>query len=225
MAKILLLEDESELREEVSEYLRSQSHHVTEVSSVRQFLQFFPHEQSDILLIDRGLPDGDGLELVQELRLKGHRCGIVVFTARDSSQDRLSGYLTGADHYITKPIRLVELGAIINAMAWRLAPVTRWSLDNAAGCLLSPSGIRIKLTSQEMQFLHIVGKQAPKPITRQAIAQAIGKDLSHYDVRNLDALVMRLRKKVAQLTLESLPLHTHHGAGYSTAENWALDRI
>ena len=225
MPKILLLEDESELREEVAEFLSDMGHEVTEVASIRQFRQFFPSAVYDVVVIDRGLPDGDGMDLVEDLRQGGHRCGIVVFTARDSALDRVQGYQSGADHYVTKPIRMDEFGAVIQALMWRIKPPGHWWIEGGEGHLVSPHGNRIKLTSQERMFLEVLGQSAPRTLTRHQIATALGKDLSQYDTRSMDALVMRLRKKVAEQTQESLPIRTHHGSGYSSPGNLRDRRI
>lgn len=216
MVKVLLLEDEQALREEMSDYLRGQGFDLTDVGSIRQFRQFFFSATYDLVVIDRMLPDGDGLELVSELREEGHRCGILVLTARDSSQDRIGGYRSGADHYITKPVRLDELAAVIQSMAWRILPSENWWLESFTASLVSPKSVKIKLTSQEFQFLETLGNISPKPLSRNQIAVALGKDLTSYDPRSLDAMVMRLRKKVSEHTEEVLPLRTHHGSGYSS---------
>lgn len=219
MVKVLLLEDEQALREEVADYLRSQGYEVTEVGTIRQFRQFFTRGNFELVMLDRMLPDGDGLELVTELREEGQRCGIIVLTARDASQDRIGGYRSGADHYITKPVRMEELAAIIQSMAWRVLPNENWWLDAPSCSLVSPRSIKTKLTAQEFLFLETLGKTSPKTLNRHQIAQALGKDLSSYDPRSLDAMVMRLRKKVAEQTNEILPLRTHHGSGYSSPVN------
>ncbi|MFY8103377.1 MAG: response regulator transcription factor, partial [Ramlibacter sp.] len=122
MAHILLLDDEGELREEVGDFLRAAGHVVDEAGSIRQFRQYVPGRSYDVLIVDRALPDGEGLELVAELRGEGVRSGIVLFTARDASRDRITGYESGADHYLTKPIRLDELAAVVGALARRVAP-------------------------------------------------------------------------------------------------------
>ena len=144
MVKVLLLEDEQALREEIADYLRAQGFDITEVGSIRQFQQFFQTAAYDMVVIDRMLPDGDGLDLVAELREAGHRCGILVLTARDASQDRVGGYLNGADHYIAKPVRMDELSAIIQAMMWRLQPPENWWLESLNSALVSPRAIKIK---------------------------------------------------------------------------------
>ena len=219
MVKVLLLEDEIALREEVADYLRAQSYDVTEVGTIRQFRQFFSRGNYELVMLDRMLPDGDGLDLISELREEGHRCGIIVLTARDASQDRIRGYRTGADHYITKPVRMEELSAIIQSMVWRVLPSENWWLEALSCTLVSPRSIKIKLTAQEFLFLETLRRTSPKALSRHQIAQALGKDLSSYDPRSLDAMVMRLRKKVSELTDEAMPLRTHHGSGYSSPVN------
>jgi DNA-binding response OmpR family regulator len=149
MAQILLLDDESELREEVGDFLRTAGHSVDEAGSIRQFRRYVPSRAYDVLVIDRALPDGEGLELVAELRAEGLRSGIVVFTARDASRDRIIGYESGADHYLTKPIRLDELAAVVNALARRVAPRAGWRLDSSEWSLWSPDGAPVRLTAQE----------------------------------------------------------------------------
>lgn len=219
MAQILLLDDESELREEIADYLRGLHHDVQEVARIRQFRQFFPLKVYDIVIIDRMLPDGDGLDLVSELLAQGARCGIVLFTARDASTERILGYKNGADHYLTKPIRLAELAAVIDALARRiLVPVT-WRLNNSDWALITPEKEVIKLTAQEHGFLHALATVNKKTLSRRKIVDLLGKDMTSYDPRNLDALVLRLCKKVAEISPTALPLKTVHGAGYALSQD------
>lgn len=213
-----MLDDERELREEVSTYIRGLGYAVTEVGSIKQFHQFFATDHFDVLLLDRMLPDGDGLDLVGELRSVNIRCGIIMFTARDATKDRIEGFRTGADHYISKPVRLEELGAMIKVLAWRLSSPDEWRLDQSQWMLYEPNGGQIKLTSQEFEFLKILSKYPNKSVPRSLILEQMGKDPEHYDPRNLDALVLRLRKKIEDAASAAFPLKTVHGVGYSIAK-------
>lgn len=214
MCRILLLDDEVDLREEVADSLRQRGHEVVEIGSVRQFYQFFHPERFDILMMDRMLPDGDGLDLVEEVRRNGARCGIVIFTALDSTRDRIQGYENGADHYATKPIRIEELLAVLGSLSWRVAVPRNWRLDVACWRLTAPDGASIELTALEHGFLMSLARHPGEVRSRRQLLDAIGKDLASYDPRNLDALVLRLRKKVASATDLPLPLKTAHGMGY-----------
>jgi DNA-binding response OmpR family regulator len=218
MMNILLLDDEVDLREEVAHYLRARHYNVTEVGSIRQFRQYFSTQTCDIAIIDGMLPDGDGLELVAELREQNHRCGIVMFTARDGSKDRINGYRSGVDHYITKPVRLEELAAVIQALAWRVQGQATWRLEASDWLLKTPQDDCIRLTSMEHGFLLALLKRPEKVLSRRHIVDALGKDAVSYDERNLDALILRLRKKVSEVTQEPLPVKTVHGQGYAVTQ-------
>lgn len=218
MAQILLLDDEGELREEVAYALRAAKHEVVEVATCQQFLKFFAQRSYDVVIVDRMLPDGDGLDLVNDLRSKGSRCGVVVFTAKVEKKDRLDGFQRGVDHYLAKPLSLDELRAVVDALAWRVKPQTVWQLDAITWILKSPESIDIRLTAQEFNFLSALNKVAPKVLSRLQLLEFMGKDFASYDLRNLDALVLRLRKKVMEQTLEVMPLKTVHGKGYALTE-------
>ncbi len=218
MAHLLLLDDESELREEIADFLRGAGHEVDEAGSLRQFHQQFSADRHHIAVIDRALPDGDGLELVGELRRQDVRCGIVVFTARDGSQDRIQGYQNGADHYLTKPIRLEELAAVVQALAWRVAPGQNWRLHPAEWTLMTPEQQPVRLTALEHGLLQALARSPSRSLTRRQIVEGLGKDMASYDPRNLDALVLRLRRKVSETSSVPLPLRAVHGTGYALTQ-------
>ena len=128
MANVILLDDEEDIRVEFAAFLQSMGHEVQTAGSIKQFLALFLTHPPDLALIDRNLPDGDGLELVKSLREQGVRCGVIMFTARDATQDRIDGFRTGVDHYLTKPVRLQELAAVMQSLTWdcNLPPVGVW---------------------------------------------------------------------------------------------------
>jgi DNA-binding response OmpR family regulator len=218
MAHLFLLDDEADLREEVADFLRVVGHRVTEVGSLGEFRARHQQERCEIALIDRLLPDGDGLELVDELRRKHADCGLIVLTARDASVERVSGYQHGADHYVTKPVNLDLLAAIVGALGRRLPPQGRWELLPGRWCLLCPSGRSVALTAQEFSFLAALARSEMQVLTRKKILIAIGKDYLSYDPRSLDALLLRLRRKVLAAGGGELPIKTVHGVGYVLSE-------
>ncbi len=215
MVKILLLDDEVDLRVEVADFLRGIGYLVTEVGSIRQFYQFFQADKFDVLLLDRLLPDGDALDLVKEIREKGSRIGIVMFTAMDSTKDRIDGFQFGADHYVSKPVRMEELSGLIRVLSWRVSGPNSWLLSTSNWALSTPDNAVISLTTQEFSFLRILIESGSRiPISRDQIVEKMGKDVEKYDSRNLDTLVLRLRKKVEDACGHPLPLKTVHGTGY-----------
>lgn len=214
MATVILLDDEEDIRDELAQYLQGVGHVVRGVGSIRQFSKLFLTHKPDIALVDRRLPDGDGLDLVRDLREQGVRCGVIMFTAKDSTQDRIDGFKSGVDHYLAKPVRLQELGAVVESMVWRLRASSCWRMSLSTWELKTPSGHVISLTGQESAFLQVLMEKAGETVSRKKVVEALGKNFIDYDPRNLDALLMRLRKKVASVTTLTLPVKTVHGAGY-----------
>ena len=218
MARILLVEDDRDLREEVADFLRGEGHEVREAGSRQEFRALMAEEPCDIALLDRRLPDGDGLDLIGEGRGAGWRCGFVLLTARDAAPERIAGYETGADHYLTKPVRLDELAVILKSLARRLHLDAPWRLHLALGLLHAPNGQRVELTGLETAFLAILGAHLHQPLDRRQIIQELGRDFLSYDQRNLDALLRRLRRKVREDAGADLPVQTRHGLGYVLVE-------
>ncbi len=221
MAHLLLLEDEAELREELADFLAAQGHVVSEAGNIDAFHRRMADSRNpvDIAIIDRGLPDGDGMDLVAALRRQRADIGLVLFTARTTSHDRVQGFSLGADHYLTKPVRLDELAAVIQALQRRLPSPTGWRLRTGAHRLTLPSGLDLALTSLEFIFLKTLADGKGDPVSRRRIVAAFGDDYLTYDQRRLDSMVRRLRQKVLTETSVVLPVNTFHGVGYGfTAE-------
>lgn len=214
MATVILLDDEEDIRDEFAAYLQGLGHAVQTVGTIKQFSSLFLTHKPDIAVVDRSLPDGDGLDLVRELRDQGVRCGVIMFTAKDATQDRIDGFKSGVDHYLTKPVRLQELGAVVESLTWRLKATASWRLILSTWELRAPGGVVIRLTAQESAFLQVLVELVGQTVSRKKVVQSLGKNFADYDPRNLDVLVLRLRKKVASVTSAVFPVKTVHGAGY-----------
>jgi len=225
MATVLLLDDEADIRDEFAEYLERIGHAVQTVGTIKQFLSLLSTRKPDIALVDRFLPDGDGLDMVRTLRDQGQRFGVIMFTAKDTMQDRIDGFSSGADHYLTKPVRLQELGAVVESLTWRLQVSATWRLVLAGWELKAPGGAVIRLTAQESAFIQVLVEQAGQTVNRKHIVQSLGKNFADYDPRNLDVLVLRLRRKVASATTAVFPVRTVHGAGYVIEKDCVISDV
>ena len=212
MPKILLLEDEADLRYEVIDFLRSEGHTVLEAATVAEFMPQI--DAVDIVIIDIGLPDGDGLAVAQKMRKSHPRIGVIILTARGGIHDKIHGLKGGADHYLIKPIRFSELSAYITAIARRVAP-SIWRLYLTERKLAAPDGSTEKMTSVEMTMLELLARNAGNVVLRPAIARAFGTDWLAYDERHLDQLVSRMRRRWRKNNDIELPLRTEHGLGYT----------
>lgn len=215
MTKLILLEDEAILREEVAEYLGDYGYQVAATGDIAGFWQAFARNNYRLAIIDLGLPDGDGMELIADLRRGDRSIGVIVLTARSGS--RAAGLDIGADHYLSKPMRLNELLATVNALARRLgadAAQEHWTLDATRRELAAPDGTVTPLSAQDYLVLRALMDGHGRPIDRRRIVAALGEDYLAYDQRRLDTQMRRLRQKVKEHSGHELPVNTVHGVGY-----------
>ena len=224
MTRIIFLEDEPILREELTEFLEAQGHQVTPVASLAEFAQAFvpmtqPHGHL-IALVDLGLPDGSGLDLITQLRAGGHRLGIIVLTARSALRDKVAGLTGGADHYLAKGNDLDELAATVAALARRLgedAARPCWVLQASPRQLTPPGFAPIELSAQDFTVLRVLMQAASTPgasASREDIVAALGENFLSYDQRRLDTQMRRLRRKVTEACGLDLPVSTLRGMGF-----------
>jgi DNA-binding response OmpR family regulator len=219
---VLLLEDNEILSAEMQEFLESKNYTVTSAHSISEFRHSFNVKQHHIVLIDLGLPDGDGVDLIREIRAQKEDTGVVIVTGRDGLSQKLSGFSCGADYYLTKPIQLPELDSVIQAMMRRLdverTIQSRWVLDEETWQLTSPSygqkGLSITLSAQDFIVIRTLISHRGKPVSRRMIIDSMGKDYLEYDQRRMDTQIRRLRRKVADEAGMELPLKTVHSVGY-----------
>lgn len=195
MKRLVFLEDEDILREEISDFLHDQGYLVDAVASLAEFRQCFDPGQHRLALLDLGLPDGDGRELIRELRSRGHQLGIVVLTARGGVRDKVAGLAEGADHYLAKTVDLDELAATLAALARRLGAPGKsacWTLELGARRLIPPGYQPLSLSQQDLVVLQILMQRPGEAVSRQQIVEAQGENYLDYDQRRLDTEPVRI---------------------------------
>lgn len=223
-AKLIFVEDDPFLRAEISEYLESRGHNVTQADSLAAFRMLFVPNKYQIAIVDIGLPDGLGSELASELG-KASIPGVIFFTARCSVADRIACLRMGADYYLTKPASLDELSAVIEMLLRRRCGAVSadesagtWVLDAARWILSTPAfiplGPSIRLSAQDFLILKTLVKHCKQPVTRRQLVAALGKNYLDYDQRRLDTQMRRLRRKVLAVSGLELPIRTIHAVGY-----------
>lgn len=215
MAHLILLEDEPILREELTDFLQTRGHAVDSAASLAGFHAVFNPAAHEIAIIDLGLIDGDGLDLIASLRADGHRLGIVVLTARGTLDDKVAGLSRGADHYLSKTTDLTELAAVIEALTRRLGveAAPRWTLSGSPRSLIPPGFDPIPLSEQDYVVLYTL-ITGGKFVTRADIVKALGADFLTYDQRRLDSQMRRLRRKVEEACGLTLPVDTIRSVGF-----------
>ena len=118
--RILIVEDHDDLADALRTNLRSEGYNAAVASDGRQALAMVRADPPDIIVLDLGIPGLDGLALLSRLRAEGHWCPVLILTARDSDSDKVEGFRLGADDYVTKPFRTLELMARVDAMGRRV---------------------------------------------------------------------------------------------------------
>ncbi|CAN0620395.1 Two component transcriptional regulator, winged helix family [Burkholderia multivorans] len=218
MGTVMLLDDEVELREEIAAFLEKRGWAVTQAGTVEEFRRLAM--QADIAIVDVMLPDGNGFDAASWLRENRSGCGIVMLTARGETQDKVNGLRGGADHYLVKPIKLLELDAILHALSRRV--VTNWRLDRQAGALFAPKGSRLNVSPGESRLLEQLARHPTQPVSRRQIVESLGYEWLDYDERRLETMVSRLRQRWRDESGTELPLKTAHRLGYAFAEPISL---
>lgn len=221
---ITLIEDNYDLREEIIFLLQHAGYQVEGFSCAYDFHRYFAlSAKINILLLDLGLPDEDGLSIAKKLQgTKG--LGIIMLTARSALSERISGLDHGADVYLTKPVDMRELIAVIESVKRRLTieitnDVTNsdsasWCLDDAKRNLKTNCGKHIELTATEGQILYTLAEVAPKPVSRKRLTESIGENYAYYDERRLETIISRLRRKLKLTESQSTTIKAARGQGY-----------
>lgn len=231
MHKIIIVEDDIDLLEYTAEYLILKKFAVTKTATALDFFQALLVADFDIAIIDIGLPDKSGFEIVEHLR-KHTRLGIIVITAKSGIEDRMLGYNMGADHYFTKPVDSRELVAVINNHLSRSkedesstsynaknSSISNWQLDKTNWLLRSPDSLTIKITAKELLLLEQLSNHSNECVKRERLMGALKYEANIYGAKSLDALVRRLRIKIRNVTGENAPIKTIHAQGYCFSSN------
>jgi two-component system OmpR family response regulator len=215
-ANVLVIEDEPDLLAAMVRFLQLEGYVAFAAASLRAAEQWMTQHDMDIIVLDLGLPDGDGLTWLGSrpgLRDKG----VIMTTARGEGSSRVSGVRAGADAYLVKPVQLEELTALIRNLLHRLrrTDLASWTLDTMSWTLFSPEGQAIKLTHSEQVVLIEVARVPGASVSRDVLVTALGHSPDVYDPRRMEVMVRRLRNKAKETLGYDLPLETAHRIGYA----------
>ncbi len=229
MSRILVIDDDTELCELLTDYLRPEGFEITSVYDGEQGLHLAVSEAGkyDLIVLDIMLPGMSGFEVLQRLRSQ-FDTPVLMLTARDEDVDRIVGLEMGADDYLPKPFNPRELIARARAILRRtkdrhdkygpfstpeIISVGDIALDTGTRVVLR-SGERIELTSVEFGFLEMLLRAAGHVVTREQLAEGVlGRTLTAYD-RSVDVHLSSLRKKIGHKFGEIERIKTVRGAGY-----------
>lgn len=213
---ILVVEDENKIAGFLQRGLTEEGHRVQvarDLLSARAALT----QDFDLLLVDRMLPDGDGLALIRELRRAGNPTPAICITARDNVEDKVEGLYGGADDYLVKPFQFEELLARIAAVSRRATSIDELRVGDLS---LDTQRRRVRrgdheifLTAQEFDLLRYMAEHAGHVLSRTRLLEAVW-DISHDPRTNVvDVYISYLRTKIDK-DYDVKLLHTVRGVGY-----------
>lgn len=221
--RVLLVEDDTELAHEVAQGLRGAGARVSIAGNGREGRRIVETEELDVLILDVMLPGESGFVLCRSLRERGVETPILMLTARDAVEDRVTGLDAGADDYLTKPFALQELIARVRALSRRRPTLTPrivqvGDLRIDLGARSAKRGDRlIELTAKEFALLECLAQHAGVVLDRAAISAHVWDDNHDPFTNVLEVLVRRLRRKIDDGHDAKL-IHTMRGAGYRLGE-------
>ncbi len=224
MKKVLILEDEASIRSFVVINLKRAGYEAIEASTGEEALELLRRNpDTGVAILDINLPGMDGFEVCRTVRATNKTIGIIMLTARTQEMDKVTGLMTGADDYVTKPFSPAELTARIDALYRRIGGDGGASSDeisqgpftlNTRNRTLEKGGQRIKLTQVEYSIVKLFMENPGRAMSREDILSAVwGRDYDG-ELKIVDVNIRRLRIKIEDDTSNPIYITTVWGYGY-----------
>ncbi|MBO9609340.1 MAG: response regulator transcription factor [Paenibacillaceae bacterium] len=223
--KLLLVEDESGVLEEMQTYLQRDGFRIVCARTGTEAMAMARSERPDLVVLDWMLPEKSGIDVCRELR-QTSSCGIIMVTARSDEADKIVGLEIGADDYLTKPFSLRELASRIRSVLRRLrGPEERASLlerddltISEAKCQVFKAGREIQLTPTEFKLLYTLAARPGIVFSRlQLLKAALEDEYMGYE-RTMDSHIRNLRRKLEDDAANPRYIQTVYGFGYRFGE-------
>lgn len=222
--KILLAEDEVDLNNVVTRYLKKNGYSVDSVLDGEEALDYLEYSEYDLVILDIMMPKVDGFEVIKKLRDKGNHTSVLMLTARDSADDKVKGLDLGADDYIVKPFDFNELMARIRAVVRRKYGnssnrfvIGDLILDTSEKSV-TRAGKQIELTGKEYEVLEYLMQSKNRILSRDQIKEHVWDFDYEGDSNIIDVLIKNIRKKIDIEDGKQI-IYTKRGLGYVIKED------
>lgn len=223
-ARILVVDDDPELRGLLQRFLSEHGYAVRAVDGGKAMDTALQREPADVVVLDLMMPGEDGLAILRRLRAAGEQMPVMMLTARGDPVDRVLGLEMGADDYLGKPFLPRELVARVAALLRRIGPERMVSADettevgpfavNFSAMTISREGRALTLSSREFALFAALARSPGRPLSRaQLIDRALGRDAEVTD-RAIDVQVARLRRAIGDDAADPRFIRTVWGVGY-----------
>ena len=217
--KILLAEDEIDLNNVITRYLKKNGYSVDSVLDGEKALDYLEYGEYDLVILDIMMPKVDGFEVIKKLRDKGNHTSVLMLTARDSADDKVKGLDLGADDYIVKPFDFNELLARIRAVVRRKYGNSSNKLMignlvlNTSEKSVTRAGKQIELTGKEYEVLEYLMQSKNRILSRDQIKEHVWDFDYEGDSNIIDVLIKNIRKKIDVEGGKQI-IYTKRGLGY-----------
>ena len=222
--KILLAEDEVDLNNVVTRYLKKNGYSIDSVLDGEEALDYLEYGEYDLVILDIMMPKVDGFEVIKKLRNKGNHTSILMLTARDNADDKVKGLDLGADDYIVKPFDFNELMARIRAVVRRKYGnssnkliIGDLILDTSEKSVIR-GGKHIELTGREYEVLEYLMQSKNRILSREQIKEHVWNYDYEGDSNIIDVLIKNIRKKIDVADGKQI-IYTKRGLGYVIKED------
>jgi two-component system OmpR family response regulator len=212
--RVLVVDDHDEVRSLLRRALARDGHVVRTAGSLEQARAVVP--EVDLVVLDLGLPDGEGLDLCREVRAAGRGTPILVLTAQAATGRRIEGFEAGADDFLAKPFAVAELRARVKALGRRGAlprgtrlRLAQTELDLAAR-RANVSGAEVPVTAREWSILDLLAARDGRLVTREEILDVVWGEVSPGASASLDVMIGRIRRKLGEAVIRTV-----RGEGYA----------
>jgi DNA-binding response OmpR family regulator len=226
--RLLLVEDDDQIAAPLIRTLEREDYVVTRAANGLDAIELVAEGSPDLVLLDLGLPDVDGLEVCRRVRASGYQGAIMILTARGGELDRVVGLDVGADDYLAKPFGLAELLARVRALLRRAVPAAaETTLAPAPATSSQPGAVRIEaqarrvwvgdrqlsLTAKEFDVIALLGSEPGAVLTRERVMDEVWDENWFGSTKTLDATIGRLRQKLEESGTPSR-VETVRGVGF-----------
>ena len=213
--RLLLIEDDNLLGEAVRDWLIQDGYAVDWFSQIKELAHAVKVEHFDLMILDIGLPDGDGLAMLKSLRERGENIPVIILTARDAVHDRIEGLDSGGDDFLVKPCDLHELSARIRALLRRNRGIASNVIKfdsinlNLETHQVTKDGIPIELSPKEFSLLQTLLINKGRPVSRSHLLDSLYAWDKEINSNTLEVHIHNIRKKMGEGFI-----HTVRGLGY-----------
>jgi DNA-binding response OmpR family regulator len=223
MVRLLIVEDERKVLHSLEQGLRAEGYEVVTAATGEEGFQHAVSQSFDCVVLDVLLPGRDGLQVLADLRRQGKSLPVLLLTARDTIEDRVTGLDAGADDYLVKPFAFAELLARLRALLrrGRAEPETLLHVADLEIDLLQRvarrAGVEIALTQREFEVLAYLARHKNAVVTRAMLGRDVWKEPDHALTNVIDVYINFVRRKVEKPGQSQL-IHTVRGVGYCLRE-------